>query len=128
MAGRVYERKFDWGEARRLRKRGWSYARIAEKLGVSEAVVNRVCDPRAKAMMDMQALEYRQRHGNAYTGKAACEGCGGPRQDPRNNSGRGLERNTGLCRACWLSRKSKEAPPPGEGTAEPTPGAGSEET
>lgn len=42
---RVYPRKFDWDEARRLRAGGWTYRALADKFGVSPASVRRVCDP-----------------------------------------------------------------------------------
>lgn len=68
MSGRVYERKFDWDEARRLRALGWTLKRIAEKYGVSHAAVRRVVDPRAAAQMAMASTEYKR--------SGTCPDCG----------------------------------------------------
>jgi hypothetical protein len=73
---RVYVRKFDWDEARRLRAEGWSYQAIAERLGVSASAVWQVLTgARRKA-------EYRERNREAlrrlYRGKGSCADCGGP--------------------------------------------------
>lgn len=42
---RVYERKFDWDEARRLHDGGLTYAEIARRLGVSNQSIRYACVP-----------------------------------------------------------------------------------
>jgi hypothetical protein len=57
--GRVYHRHFDHDEARRLRAEGlWTYSRLAEHFGVSEAAVMRVCNPEFRARMDARLKEF----------------------------------------------------------------------
>lgn len=61
MSGRVYERKFDWGEARRLRASGIPYAKIAEQLCVSYAAVRYACDARAYAVSRLNQWSAQRR-------------------------------------------------------------------
>lgn len=56
------QRKFDWAEAQRLRRQGWTYTRIAERLGVSYQAVRFACDARARNMAALLNFE-RQRQG-----------------------------------------------------------------
>ena len=68
MSGRVYERKFDWDEAKRLRKEGMPLARIGALLGVSYAAIDRVTNPVRYAQM---------RHSNdVYQCSGTCVDCG----------------------------------------------------
>jgi hypothetical protein len=67
---RVYVRKFDWDEARRLHAEGRSVYGIAKDLGVSAAAVWRVVDPERRRKMAARSAEY-QRSGT-------CVDCGGP--------------------------------------------------
>lgn len=55
---RVYVRKFDWDEARRLHADGWTYGRIGKRFGVSYAAVRRVCDPEFGARLDAHSREH----------------------------------------------------------------------
>lgn len=67
---RVYRRRFDHDEARRLRnEEGLSYTALAKRFGVSPTAVQRVCDLDVRTRME----ETRRRH--LYT---ACSVCGGP--------------------------------------------------
>jgi hypothetical protein len=86
-------RKFDWDKARRLRKRGWTYAAIAREAGVTEVAVLRVCNPDVRARM-ADNLAMRQ--------QATCEECGGPCSYNATNVRRGRTNPDGrtLCRSC----------------------------
>lgn len=69
MSGRVYERKFDWDEARRLRKEGMTYVEIASLMGVSATAVRIACDQRARATSYVNSAEYAR--------SGVCVDCGG---------------------------------------------------
>lgn len=68
---RVYARKFDWDEARRLREQQkWTYAQIALHLGVTDSAVRRVViEGEAERLAEYSRLL-------AATGR--CDDCGGP--------------------------------------------------
>lgn len=66
--GRIYERRFDWDEARRLRRQGLAYEEIARRLGVTGAAVARVCDPRIRDRMASTTA--------AWMASGTCEVCG----------------------------------------------------
>lgn len=70
MSGRVYQRKFDWDEARRLRKTGMTYEDVADILGISPMAVYFACNPRSRAQNQMAHAAYQQ--------SGTCEDCGGP--------------------------------------------------
>jgi hypothetical protein len=70
MSGRVYARKFDWDEARRLRAEGASVSEISQQMRVTKAAIWRVVTPGA---IEKEA-EYHRRL--ARTG--ICDECGGP--------------------------------------------------
>jgi hypothetical protein len=69
MSPRVYTRKFDWEEARRLHAGGLSYQKIADRFGVSATAVMFACDDRARERMHAYVSEW-QRQG-------VCVDCGG---------------------------------------------------
>lgn len=98
---RVYERKFDWDEARRLRAEGWTYASLADRYGVSPTGVQRVCDERLRARMSRQAAE-RQR--------STCIECGAPCSWNR------YQQDHPRCRECFqfLRRTTHEYDPSGK--------------
>jgi hypothetical protein len=66
--GRVYQRKFDWDEARARHNAGEGYTALARAYGVSINAVKRVCDPVFKVQMDAR------REAHIHTG--VCEDCG----------------------------------------------------
>lgn len=68
MSPRVYERKFDWDEARHLRAGGLTYAAIAERFGVTTQAVVFACDDEARARQ-------RVRHA-AWRASGRCADCG----------------------------------------------------
>lgn len=68
MSPRVYERKFDWNEAKALRNDGWTYAAIAERFSVSRSAIQRVCDEKRKARVAEYGAQW-QRNG-------CCPECG----------------------------------------------------
>ena len=76
---RVYERKFDWDEARRRYAAGESIADIARRLGVTWMAVGRVVIPGKEAAMAAYHREYQRR------GK--CDDCGGPMNQVARNNG-----------------------------------------
>lgn len=93
---RVYKRKFDHDEARRLyAEGGWTYQSLAEKFGVTYTAVRRVVD-----------AEFGQRvmaRVAAYQMSGECVACGGPRaRYTRRN--RGYE-DSGMCHTCWAESK-----------------------
>lgn len=67
---RVYEREFDWEEARRLYAAGESLSSISREFGVSWAAVQRVVVP---GKMEEHAVRAR-----ALIGAGHCDDCGGP--------------------------------------------------
>jgi hypothetical protein len=67
---RVYERKFDWDEAARLRERGMPVRVIAAKFGVSAAAVYLALDPALRARDHVRTAQW-QRSGT-------CPECGSP--------------------------------------------------
>lgn len=94
---RIYERAFDHEEANRLRQQGWTYSAIAERYGVSHTAVVRVCQPRTRARMAEQTLEYLRRRRRPCKG-----GCG---QLVWTNGVR-----TGYCQSCLNARKAAANP------------------
>jgi hypothetical protein len=85
MTARVYQRRFDWDEARRLRSDGRTYAQIARRCGVSHTAVLRVLNDDRQA--ERVRLAARQRGG-------MCVDCG--REISRNTS-----RPVLRCVPCW---------------------------
>ena len=67
---RVYKRKFDWDEARKLRAEGWTYPDLAAHFGVSIRTVRYVCIPSEYEKM-REVTSKRQRSGT-------CPDCGNP--------------------------------------------------
>jgi hypothetical protein len=65
---RVYTRKFDWDEARRLREAGTPYATISTRLGVSYGAVYFALNDGARELMAARNKQW-QREG-------VCEDCG----------------------------------------------------
>lgn len=65
---REYVRKFDWDEAKRLRKQGMTYKAIAETLGVSVTAVSLACNPRQYAI--------NRQTTSAYQRRGTCVDCG----------------------------------------------------
>lgn len=66
--GRVYQRKFDWDEARARRAAGESYRALARAYGVSINGMMRACDPRHKQRIDARR--------DAMQASGVCEHCG----------------------------------------------------
>lgn len=60
MSGRVYARKFDWDEARRLRSQGWTLVEIARKFGVSPRAVGYAVNDEILARMRAYHAEYQR--------------------------------------------------------------------
>lgn len=69
MSGRVYVRKFDWDEARRLRAEGLTLQAIAERFGVSPTAITFAVVPGAYAAARGRRAEYQRNGGN-------CVDCG----------------------------------------------------
>lgn len=67
---RVYIRKFDWEEAKRLYADGWRISALAERYGVSFNAVGRVVDERYKKTERSARKAYHERH------RTQCEICG----------------------------------------------------
>lgn len=67
--GRVYTRKFDHDEARRLHETGESYSALGRRYGVSATAVRRVCDHEFARCLEERARAFQQ---------SACPGCGAP--------------------------------------------------
>lgn len=70
MSPRVYERKFDWDEARARHAAGESYKELAREFGVSTTAVQRVCDDALRARMDAAS--------RAWIAAGNCPECGAP--------------------------------------------------
>lgn len=60
MSRRVYVRRFDWDEARRLRSEGMSYPKIADMFGVTPEAVRYACDDEARAKMNAYSTEWKR--------------------------------------------------------------------
>ena len=74
---RVYRRKFDWDEARRLRAEGLSYAKIGKRLGVTQGAIRRVVDPSMAQRMN-DAADRWARSGSCWECGAPCVPAGHP--------------------------------------------------
>lgn len=92
MTPRVYERKFDWDEARRLRAQGLSYGEIGRRLGVSATAIQRVCDAAYHAR-DRARLAAQARRG-------ICVDCGAP-------ASHNYSRPVARCKPCADARRPK---------------------
>ncbi len=68
--GRIYQRKFDHGQAKRRYEAGESVAEMAREYGVSENAVYRVVSPGTRAAYD--------RFYASLKGKGRCDRCGEP--------------------------------------------------
>ncbi len=94
---RVYTRKFDWEEARRLRaEEKLTYQQIADLLGVTDTAVMNVCNPKAYARAKVYSAAW-QRSG-------VCVKCGAQRS--RNST---LEREgvmKGRCVSCAAKERA----------------------
>ncbi|MFL5864688.1 MAG: hypothetical protein ACJ780_28660 [Solirubrobacteraceae bacterium] len=66
--GRVYQRKFDWDEARARHEAGESYPALARAYGVSVNAMMRACDPRHKQRIDARRDDYQS--------NGVCDVCG----------------------------------------------------
>lgn len=90
---RVYPRKFDWDEARRLRDQGLSYAAIGQRLGVSETAVWRVISE-DRMVYTLASNARRQTSGT-------CHVCGAPcSHNATQNRRGGRQPDQDLCRSC----------------------------
>lgn len=91
---RVYTRKFDWHEAKRLRGEGLTYRQIADRLGVSDTAVMRACDPWFRERMEKTT--------SAWVRGARCPDCG--TQTTRQRKGEDHR-----CRRCDSIRRGTTA-------------------
>jgi hypothetical protein len=92
---RVYQRKFDHEECIRLRTERpklWTYKKLAEHFGVSQAAIERVCKPQVRAKMDAQSKLHRERL------RRPCIQCGKPGVWAHTKG------RTGLCSRCAGAR------------------------
>lgn len=87
---RVYQRKFDYDEAKRRRSAGESLTSIAAAFGVSPAAVARATNGRTRAMMDENSRRWLAEH----PPRDLCE------------CGREKDRRSARCRACWRASLS----------------------
>jgi hypothetical protein len=106
---RIYHRKFDHDECRRLRNdEKWTYRQLAEHFAVSDAAIRRVCDPAARERMDARTSQFLWDHREPCKG-----GCGAlvwahirgrtglcPRCDGVRRAADGVRPDTLLCRKC----------------------------
>jgi len=102
---RTYTRHFDHAEAKRLRKRGLSYGKIAEELGVSTTAIQKAINPDLRRRMD----EDSRRH--ALNQRQPCKGgCG--RLVWMNNTYQtndGEKERSGYCRGCLSEHNAKRS-------------------
>lgn len=85
-------RRFDWDEARRLRRETWmTYAELGAHFGVSGSAVRLACDERARQKQAEATRRYQ-------TG--SCIDCGGRAGINRSNIRRG--RDHGRCKPCSI--------------------------
>jgi len=91
---RTYHRHFDHDEARRLRAEGWSWAKLADRFGVTPLAVTRVCNPDVAARMLAKSNEATRRKRTPCRG-----GCG--RLVWMHQKGR-----SGYCAECVARRKT----------------------
>lgn len=92
--GRVYKRKFDWDEARRLHSLGYSYKQLAKKYDVSCTSIARVCDDHTYHRMRRTQEEWQR------SGK--CIECGELGRSPYQQRLR-----NGRCRSCATAFATK---------------------
>lgn len=91
---RVYTRKFDWDEARRLRGEGWTHQRIADRFGVSRTAIHFVLNEKARLAANRRAKEWQM--------GGSCEECGGRciRPSHLSRSEHAAADRRMLCRTC----------------------------
>ena len=89
MSPRVYERRFDWDEARRLHAEGTPIAEIARAMGVTDAAIRRV------VVEGYAERDYERR--SEWLRSGVCPNCGGP-------STRRSKNESLFCRACNAKR------------------------
>lgn len=102
---RTYTRKFDYAEAKRMRKRGLSYGQIARELGVSPTAVQRAVDPEKRKQMEEKTAAYIRDHR-----RQPCKGgCGTLvwMNQPDYPTKDGVKQRSGFCRACASKNNAK---------------------
>ena len=90
-------------EARRLRERGYSYARIARRLGVSESAVYKGLNPDRAREYNRRSNARRnasKREWDRTRGRATCPRCGGP----MGAGSRSPSKRREQCWRCWLDQ------------------------
>jgi hypothetical protein len=97
---RVYERKFDHDEARKLRAEGWSYRELAARFGVSDSAILRVCNPQSRAKMEAHSAAWSRRQRQPCRG-----GCG------RLVWHHGRRIRSGYCPSCLGKLKTRTVRP-----------------
>lgn len=93
---RVYERKFDHEEARRLHSEGMALHAIARHFGVSDNAVRRVVDLEFREMMDKKTRAWIEK-----TKRAPCLGGCGTRVWLQNQA------RTGYCHRCLPAKRNE---------------------
>jgi predicted transcriptional regulator len=85
---RVYVRKFDWAEAKRLSVGGWTQKEIAAHFGVTQTAVSLALNPLSRHRAALNSA--------AYQSGGKCEDCGVPCTRYSKRSGKRQR-----CRKCW---------------------------
>ena len=96
--GRVYERRFDHDEAKRLRASGWTWRALADRYGVCANAVVRVVDDRARARLDASTRQWMT---------ALCDDCGS--ECTHNWSSKHGRHDRVVCRPCSMERRKEES-------------------
>lgn len=89
-------RRFDWDEARRLRRTGMSYAEIARRVGVSPHAVKRACDAHYRNADALRQSLYQ---------RGTCSECGEPCSWNR------YRQEKPICRDCSHVKKATSVRP-----------------
>lgn len=85
---RVYVRKFDRAEARRLRERGLTYREIGERLGVSATAIGLALNPRSRMLNELNSA--------LWIMSGRCRECGAACTNRPSRDGLGPR-----CHACY---------------------------
>jgi hypothetical protein len=94
---RVYQRKFDHDECRRLRQDGWTYQALADHYHVSIAAIDRVLNPNRRKRMDERTRDWLT---------AICDDCG--KTCTHNWSSKKGRHDRVCCKQCGDKRRREE--------------------
>lgn len=101
---RVYQRRFDRDEARRLRDQGLTYAEVGRRLGVTREAIRYGLDPAARLRADAARARLQT--------SGTCIDCGAPcSHNATSNTLAGRGPDDDVCRECSYARQRTSVRP-----------------